>query len=1123
MLHEDKYTQYPGHFPGFFKHLLRVFATAWLLLLSLPSAMQAEGTKQLAPAPIDMAMLLIGDAGFGRFASYHAPENRRFYFPIHHTGEVADIGLWSAFTACSAEAELVAQSHVCALVAALQGSVSCDNNDTYTADDDTYTFTVLLTGPAGSTAWTASDGTVGQLGVPVNFGPYPVAQSTVELSFTLNGLPDCATSLIVHSPGSCPPPCDISASVLSTACQDNGADENGTNDVFTATIEVANHIGYTAWTAQNGEQGTYGTTTVGPYPINQGNVTLIIMDVEDASCFTVLALPAPAPCSTPCAISAASANVQCSNNGTPSLASDDTYTFRVTVSGQNTAGGWTASNGQSGAYNVPATFGPYLISGGGVSRTFTDNASAGCTTSLIVSAPPTCSNTCAISATSANVQCSNNGTPSLATDDTYTFTVTVSGQNTGGGWTASNGQTGAYNVAATFGPYLISGGAVSLTFTDNADGACTSVITVLAPLPCSTPFCTDSAACEGPVVIPVHILEPCQPESLSISLFLDAFGDGSIDTDLTLTDALAGTYPHFLLTGTYPIGEHRFVLQLADGCGNASEISIPFSVVDCYVPDPICYSGLITYLLPLAPGTDADGDGEPDDAAVTVHATELAYCLATDCSEPLRFSVNRPGQVPHPDQSSIVLTCADRYSVALEVHIWDSAYNPLAVQPDSSLGGPNYKRCEVLLLVQDPDQHCSGCEEELAVGGHVFTAAQAPRHQVSVALSSSDHTAVALTTQSGAYLFAPAQAATAYTVTPHDNRNPREGVTTLDILAIHRHVLDIQLFHSPYQYVAADVNRSASITALDMVEIRQLILGDIDEFANNNSWRFVDAAYVFPQPLQSTLSQPVPEAVHLAPLALCMMNVDFVAVKVGDVNGIGALQDDGDVESRNAAEPLRLAVEEQIIAAAETQRVAIYAEDLARFAGFQFTLQVRPEAAALLGVEPALLSVEHLGLRFLTEGRVAASWHQVASAAPVHRPLFYLVVQAKTTLRLSEVLSINGHIAAAQSYDLAGGVGPVQLAIAGQSPAASGLTLLQNSPNPFTKETLIGFSLPQASAVRLHVQDASGKILHTISGHYAAGYHETMLQAKDLPGSGVYFYTLHTDQATRTRRLVLVE
>ncbi len=63
---------------------------------------------------------------------------------------------------------------------------------------------------------------------------------------------------------------------------------------------------------------------------------------------------------------------------------------------------------------------------------------------------------CDIAAQVSNVQCDDNGTSDTA-DDTYSFTLVVTGVGTSGSWVANdpNGTTGLYGVPVTFGPYNI--------------------------------------------------------------------------------------------------------------------------------------------------------------------------------------------------------------------------------------------------------------------------------------------------------------------------------------------------------------------------------------------------------------------------------------------------------------------------------------------------------------------------------------------------------------------------------------------------------------------------------------------------------------------------------------------
>jgi GEVED domain/Secretion system C-terminal sorting domain/SprB repeat len=96
-------------------------------------------------------------------------------------------------------------------------------------------------------------------------------------------------------------------------------------------------------------------------------------------------------------------------------------------------------------------------------------------------------NTCSILANVTNITCNDNGTVANPADDTYTFSVNVTG--TGTGWQTTIGATtiqGVMNTSKAFGPYSISGGDLNLTIRDIADATCTFSTVVNPPLTCST-------------------------------------------------------------------------------------------------------------------------------------------------------------------------------------------------------------------------------------------------------------------------------------------------------------------------------------------------------------------------------------------------------------------------------------------------------------------------------------------------------------------------------------------------------------------------------------------------------------------------------------------------------------
>lgn len=121
-----------------------------------------------------------------------------------------------------------------------------------------------------------------------------------------------------------------------------------------------------------------------------------------------------------------------------------------------------------------------------------------------------------------------------------------------------------------------------------------------------------------------------------------------------------------------------------------------------------------------------------------------------------------------------------------------------------------------------------------------------------------------------------------YTIDPYSDTNPLNGVTTFDVVLIANHLLGNTPFTSPYQYIAADADCDNNVLLLDTVELRKLILGIYNDLPCAGSYRFVRADYVFPDPLNPF---PFPETITIENLTADVSGQDFIAIKIGDVNG----------------------------------------------------------------------------------------------------------------------------------------------------------------------------------------------------------------------------------------------
>jgi hypothetical protein len=99
--------------------------------------------------------------------------------------------------------------------------------------------------------------------------------------------------------------------------------------------------------------------------------------------------------------------------------------------------------------------------------------------------------------------------------------------------------------------------------------------------------------------------------------------------------------------------------------------------------------------------------------------------------------------------------------------------------------------------------------------------------------------------------------------------------------------------------------------------------------------------------------------------------------------------------------------------------------------------------------------------------------------------------------------------------------GPTAIADGGERPRQ--FKLAQNYPNPFNPSTTIRYEVPVASAVRVQVFDALGRLVATLlDAEQQPGRHEVRFDALGR-ASGVYLVRLTAPSHASTRRILLMK
>ena len=361
-------------------------------------------------------------------------------------------------------------------------------------DDDTFTFSVLVTNTGVGSSWTADDGTQGTYGVLATFGPYPSIAGTVfDFVITDDDDPACQTPMEVTAPN-CSSDCNLTPVIVSETCDDQGT-ADPSDDTFTCVIIINGNFVGTTWTSTTGEMGEFGVPyTFGPYLISDGDVIFNVYPDANDNCVLAVFLAAPLPCSvTPCGITADYSAVECFDNNTPLDPSDDFFTFIATVNGDDVGSNWLAYDSDGmllnfGNYGVPKQIDvPFPISEGDAVIRFVDASNANCFIDLTVPAPPVCSEDCQITAVFDDVLCDDNGTPLDPSDDTYTFSLLINNGSFAGQWEAEIGGatiTGSYGTPVTAGPYNIADGDVTIeNIRDAGFPGCAVATNLVVPAP----------------------------------------------------------------------------------------------------------------------------------------------------------------------------------------------------------------------------------------------------------------------------------------------------------------------------------------------------------------------------------------------------------------------------------------------------------------------------------------------------------------------------------------------------------------------------------------------------------------------------------------------------------------
>lgn len=570
----------------------------------------------------------------------------------------------------------------------------------------------------------------------------------------------------------------------------------------------------------------------------------------------------------------------------------------------------------------------------------------------------------------------------------------------------------------------------------------------------------------------------------------------------------------------FPIGQHTVFWIISDGCGNDATCAQTINVfAEDKEPTPYCHDGLSVAVMP-ANGTVALWANDFDAGSFDNCAGELTLTMIPESDVDGLSSLEAYAQsFNHPN-----VTQQANGDFGFE---FDCSYIPNGITAIFEVrmyvtdADGNWDYCTASLRLDDNFDACdnNGMMLTYETSGTLKTEYEEDISQVNVEVNASFPEFPMNEMFDGSYSFDLMEYID-YTITPSKNDDFLNGISTLDLVLIQKHILGLEILNSSYQLIAADVNSDCIITGVDLIQLRRLLLGkyENDILPENTSWRFVEGDYQFVDPTQPCNYN---EASEIFNMSADEIN-DFVGVKIGDVNGSAETNLVGQENNTRSVDPIQIQLKQR---ESKDNNVIVdfVAMDQEEVYGFQFNLDLTN--TEFVDVKSGELDVKSNNIGFSASNQTIYFSYDNSNGVSIGSGdvLFSIEVNKNQLASLSRSIKLNEYSFADEAYvglDLR--TKSIAFNYANEINEVSSIELYQNEPNPFVDKTKIMFSIPKTGNVRLSIYDVNGKELYQLENSYPKGMNEILLSKKDLQSSGVLYYKVEMGSYVATKKMIVL-
>ncbi len=590
-----------------------------------------------------------------------------------------------------------------------------------------------------------------------------------------------------------------------------------------------------------------------------------------------------------------------------------------------------------------------------------------------------------------------------------------------------------------------------------------------------------------------------------------------------------------------PVGNYKVEWTVGDGCGNTDTKIQKFTIADKKAPTPVlvdlatavmsngmvelkarsfdkggCDNGCLssydnctpksglyftfTPVLPKLHENPADWEAQLKEYGMVFFDPETGDISTFE----LYFEGKADAWLPEAHTSQRAFWCdfleESDYSTVMKVYVWDRfEYNGICDD-----GNYDYANVEVNF------NHCDNLSLPLVSGTISYANSTEPFEGMLMNADNGESIVESSTDKSGKFVFN--LSSDDYILSGANNQEYLNGVSTLDIVMIQKHILGNKKITNPYKLLAADVNGSGSLTAADILVIRKVILGKADKFPAD-SWIAISEDYKFENPYKAEREFEKAVVRNISVTNADISNLDFVAIKMGDVSGNA-----GTLESRSV-NTTGLIVDNKVYKKGEIVEIPFHAKELRNILGGQFALNY--SGLIFERIVPGIMDLNEYNINLLSD-RMVVSWNQTNTIdAADDEILFTIIARASENIQLSEVLSINEEAIKAELYTAGSDLEINSLNLEFRNEDGNGVVLHQNNPNPFSEKTVIGFDLPGKLDYTITIYDVTGKVLSIVTNTGEAGYNKLEVSRKEINTTGVLYYRLDCGEYSATRKMVV--